>query len=98
MTVFEDIKSKNIDELVEWLDKHGASEDNPWIKWFDRTYCRKCEPVVASFVSDCYGSYYSAEHEFAWCELYRNCRYFNDMKNVPNRKQTIKLWLESEVK
>lgn len=97
MTVFENIHSKNIDELVEWLDKNGAYDDPPWLKWYDRNYCRKCEPVVCSYVNDCYGNYYSNEHEFAWCELRGNCRYFIDMKRVPDRKQTIKLWLESEI-
>jgi hypothetical protein len=96
MTVFDSIHSKNIDELVEWLDKNGAYTESPWMKWYDKTYCRKCEPVVSSFVSDCYGDYWSDEHEFTWCELYGNCRYFNNMKKVPDRKQTIRLWLESE--
>lgn len=98
MTVFEDIHSKDIDGLVEWLDKHGAHEGNPWLRWFDKTYCRKCECVVTGLISDCYGNYWSEEHEFSWCELYGNCRYFQDMSKVPDRKQVIKLWLESEVK
>lgn len=97
MTVFEDIHIKNLDELVEWLDKNGAHTDAPWQKWYHKTYCRKCKAVKASFVSDQYGDYWDGEHEFSWCELYGNCRYFQDMKKVPNRKETIGLWLESEV-
>ena len=95
MTVFENINSKNIDELVEWLDKNGASDNTPWIRWYDKNYCKRCKPVVAcmpSVLPD-----WEGEHEFAWCELNSNCRYFQDIKNVPNRKETIKLWLESEV-
>ena len=98
MTVFENISSKNIDELVEWLDKNGAYEGNPWSRWFDKNYCRKCEAVTAKSTTDHYGDYWSGEHEFAWCELHGNCRYFQDMKKTPNRKQTIRLWLESENK
>jgi hypothetical protein len=96
MTVFENINSKNIDELVEWLDKNGASDGNPWILWFDKTYCRKCESVVGympNILPD-----WSGEHEFAWCELNHKCKYFQNMEKIPDRKQTIKLWLESEVK
>jgi hypothetical protein len=96
MTVFENIHSKNIDELVDWLDKNGAYDYTPWERWFDKNYCRKCKAVVTKSVTDQYGDYWSGEHEFTWCELYGNCRYFQDMKKVPNRKQTIKLWLESE--
>ncbi len=97
MTVFENIHSQNLDELVEWLNKNGAYDETPWQKWFDKTYCRKCEGVVCGLVADCYGDYWSEEHEFAWCELYNNCRYFKDMGKVPDRKQTIRLWLESEI-
>lgn len=98
MTVFENLMSKNMDELVEWLDKNGAYTDAPWGKWFNRNYCKKCKVVKSSAVVDQYGEYWSGEHEFTWCELNGKCRYFQDMKKTPNRKQTIKLWLESEVK
>lgn len=98
MTVFENIHSKNIDELVEWLDKNGAYSESPWERWFDNSYCRKCKPVETDSMTDCYGYYWSGEHEFTWCELYGKCRYFEDMSKVPNRKQTIRLWLESESK
>lgn len=97
MTVFENFHIKNLDELVEWLDKNGAYDGNPWGKWFNKTYCRKCKAVVFESVTDCYGDYWEGEHEFSWCEIYGKCRYFENMKKVPDRKQTIKLWLESEV-
>lgn len=86
MTVFESFRLKNIDELVEWLDKNGAYDFTPWEKWFDKAYCKKCKAVVEN------------GHEFAWCELRGNCKYFENMKRIPNRKQTIRLWLESESK
>lgn len=98
MTVYENIHSKSIDELVEWLDKNGAYSESPWERWFDKNYCRKCKPVIARAVTDQYEDYWSGEHEFAYCELHGNCRYFQDMKSTPNRKQIIRLWLESESK
>lgn len=92
MTIFENIKSKNIDELVEWLDKNGAYDYTPWERWFDKNYCRKCE-TVCGYLPELNG-----EHECAWCELHHKCRYFEDMDRIPGRKQTIRLWLESESK
>lgn len=90
MTVFENIRSKNIEELVDWLDRNGAYDCAPWEYWFDKNYCRKCESTTGYF-PELYG-----EHECAWCEMYHKCRYFQDMNRVPNRKQIIRLWLESE--
>lgn len=90
MTIFENIKSKNIDELVEWLDKNGAYDYSPWEKWFDKKYCRKCE-TVRGYLPELNG-----ERECAWCELHNKCKYFEDMIRVPGRKQIIRLWLESE--
>lgn len=85
MTVFENIHSKNIDELVEWLDENGAYNYTPWERWFRKTYCKKC------------GTFSANEYEFSWCELHNKCKYFQDINKMPNRKQMIRLWLESEV-
>lgn len=81
MKVFDDIKSKNIDELAEWLDKYGAFDNSPWIKWFDENYCSRCEP----------------ESEYGWCELNGKCKFFEDMDDIPCCEQMVKLWLESEI-
>lgn len=91
MTVFESIHSKNIDELVEWLDKNGAYNQSPWERWFNANYCRKCKPVVTQL------PYLKGEHVCNWCEANNGCVYFQDMKKIPNRRQVIRLWLESEI-
>jgi hypothetical protein len=90
MTTFEYVKSKNIDELVDWLDRNGASDYTPWDNWFDKNYCRKCKTVVS------HTNYLEGEHEFCWCELYHKCMFFQDMDRTPDRKYVIRLWLESE--
>lgn len=95
-TVFDRFKSMNIDELSEWLDEYGMFDGSPWIEWFDKSYCQKCDSVIG---------YYSSEleneprkgHEFAYCELNGYCRFFNEMNAIPDNKQIIKMWLESEV-
>lgn len=85
MTIYESFKSKNIDELVEWLDKY-CIDIAPWIIWFDENYCKKCDEI-----------YHENEEDYAWCEPNGVCRFFKDMDDIPDNKQIIKLWLESEI-
>lgn len=79
MTVFENITSMSIDELVDWLDEHGAAYYAPWKVWYNKKYCRECDA-----------------DECRWCQLHKKCKYFPEMNQVPNRKQKIRMWLESE--
>jgi hypothetical protein len=91
MTIFENIKSKNIDELAEWLNKYGLQDYSPWDNWFDNNYCNNCESIIQQDTKHC------LTFECAWCELNGNkCKYFPDMNGIPWGKQIIKLWLESE--
>lgn len=87
MTVFDGFKSKNIDELAEWFDKHSNGDDS-WIRWFDKKYCRNCEciPIDESM----------PWRECAYCEVHNKCRFFPEMEEAPSCKQIAKLWLESE--
>lgn len=88
MTVFESIKSKNIEELAEWLDEYGMYDGSPWMNWFDDNYCNKCEAEVI------YIPEFKRECDCAWCELHHKCKHFLDMNDIPNNKQIIKMWLE----
>ena len=89
MTVFEKIKGKNIDELVNWIDEHFAFDDAPYWHFWDENHCNKCEPVVRTDED-------GHKKEYAYCEVYGNCRFFKDMDDIPDHKQIIKIWLESE--
>ena len=91
MKVFDNIKNKNIDELAEWLDKYCTFEDSPWNKWYDENYCSKCKPIKSSVAND-----FGYTSECCYCELNGNCKFFKDMKESPNSKQIIEMWLESE--
>lgn len=93
MTVFESFKTKNIDELTEWLADNWSSCEAPWTMYFDEKYCKKCEGVMARVEG-----YYS-EMEFGYCELYDKCRFFEDadIDDVLDDKFAIKMWFESEV-
>ena len=94
MTIFESIKPESIDELVELLDKYGAQDCSPWDEWFDRNYCKMCEPEIIKKENT---DYYH-DIECGWCELNDGkCKFFPNLDEAPWGKQVIKLWLESEV-
>lgn len=93
MTVFENIKAMDIDEFAEWYEENCMHDDDPSIKWWDDTYCKNCEPIIG-YVK----GHYDRKMEFCQCEIYGNCRFFQDMDDIPDCKQMIKLWLESESK
>lgn len=92
MTVFNSIKNKNIDEFAEWLDENCSSDYAPWWKYWDENYCNKCEPIESTTKN-----YFGYTVEYAYCELNNNCRFFKDRENIPDNKQIIKMWLESEL-
>lgn len=85
MTIFDSMKSNNIDEFAEWLCKYASSDCSPWIQYWDNNYCKKC-----GWEEDYIWNGY------AWCELNGKCKFFKDMDKIPDEKDVIKLWLESE--
>ena len=89
MIVFEKIKSMNIDEFAEWYEANCLHDNDPCLRWWDKTYCQNCEGIIKDDIVP-------YPHEFAYCELNGNCRYFKDMDNIPDNIQTIKMWLENE--
>ena len=91
MRVFDSIKNKNIDEFVDWLDENCDPNFAPWWKWWDENYCDKCERIESETTN-----FFGYKMEYAYCELNSNCRFFKDRKDMPNSKQVIKMWLESE--
>lgn len=95
MNNFDKLKSFDIDQLAEWLDANGMWDNSPWSKHFDSQYCQKCESVIGT-VCDDFGD--DRKCEFAYCEVEHKCRYFADLEDVPECKEIIKMWLESEAK
>lgn len=91
MTVFDNIKNKNIDEFAEWLDEHCNFDDALHWQWWDENYCGKCEPIETRT------NVFGCPLDRAYCEISGNCRFFQDMKDIPDSKQVIKMWLESEL-
>lgn len=91
MTVFEELKSKTIDEFDEWLDKYGIFGDYPWVNWWNDNYCCKCDHITGRYFD------YERDLQFSWCELYGKCKFFQNMDYMPSGKDMVKMWLESEV-
>lgn len=92
MTRFEQIKLMNIDELSKWLDAYGQFDGSPWMDWFDGLYCQNCPSIICHYENG-YG-----EFPCCWCEINDKCKFFPEMDEMPNNKEIIKMWLESEVK
>lgn len=90
MNNFERLQSMSIEELAKWLDKYVSYDDSPWCTWFDQKYCKNCDDIVCKSPDD------SRKYICAYCEIYGNCRFFPDFSEVPDGKETVKLWLESE--
>lgn len=92
MTNFENLHSMTIDQLIDWLDKNGQLDTAIWTLWFDKKYCSKCGSIVCHYEDS------TREFPCAWCELNGSCKFFPELKSVPNNKEVINLWLKSEVK
>lgn len=90
MRIFDNFKSKNIDELAEWLDEYGAFDSSPWMRWFDFHYCQHC------YEESFYDEESGVETICCWCEYYKKCKFFEHMDETPDSKQIAKMWLESE--
>lgn len=90
MTNYENIPYNDKDKFAEWLSKLGCIEDLPWMKWVDKTYCQKCEPIMGRYPDS------MREMEFSPCEL-GECPYGVDIAKIDD-VGLIKLWLEAEAK
>lgn len=96
MNNFKHLQSISIDQLVEFLDTNG-NQDAIWWKWFDEKYCDRCEPVMVYVDDDDGENVWKTECECSYCEEHNKCRFFPEIEDVPDSKETIKLWLEAEV-
>lgn len=91
MKIFDKVKTMNIDELAEFLEKMFLREEGPWDNWFAKKYCNveNCPSIKC----ECTGEF-KGTVDCAWCELNDGCKFFP--KDDFGEKLIIKLWLESE--
>ncbi len=96
MNNFEKLKSMTVSELADWLDKYGQFEGSPWIEWFDKNYCKKCEPIKCK-VDEKNAFFPGHTVDCAYCELEHKCKYFPELKEVPDDKTIIEMWLNRSI-
>ena len=100
MTNFEKFTTSNIDTLARFLDKHGAFDGSPWMEWWDKNYCKKCEPIKCDLKTSQKilntDSPYVAGIQAAYCELEGYCKFFPDLDYIPDNEDIIRMWLELE--
>lgn len=100
MNNFEKLKSMTVNEFAEWLAENCQSDEAPWTWWFDENYCKKCEPITCKIEAINIGLeplYPEQEVDCAWCELHQKCKYFQELDNVPDSTEIIKMWLNHEI-
>ena len=103
MNNFESLKSMSVEDLAAWLDQNGIIDNSPWFEDFNKKYCVNCEPIICKYedAEKALGfkpMFEDDEIECAYCEIYNKCRYFEDRDEVPDGKEMVRLWLESESK
>lgn len=92
------LASDKLEEFVTWLDEYGAFDGSPWMEWFNKEYCKKCESIGCT-----YNAYWGLEKpdevrkvECSYCELEGKCRFFPNYETTIDNKDIIKLWLMAE--
>lgn len=98
-TNYELLVSKSKEELASFLSENVQYDDTPWEKWFNRNYCKKCEPITLPMreyytIFGC--SSYAETMTCAYCELKGKCKFFPDMNDIPDTYNTILMWLEDK--
>lgn len=99
MTNFEKIKSLSVEEFAGWIDTTlSFSGDEPWNKWFDEEYCKKCETIKAfpNVFYNPYSPYSPKEIDCSFCEVNDYCRFFPHYNSPLDTKDVIIMWLNKE--
>lgn len=106
VTNFNRIQSMNVEELAEWLDKHGQFDGAPWTHWFDDQYCKNCAAIECNYAQAKTDlgitPFYNETIECAYCELIdefgkKRCRFFPELDDIPDNKKIIEMWLIEEI-
>lgn len=100
MTIYDKFTTSSLESLADWIDNFGQHDDSPWINWFNRTYCEKCESEIVTVEESQaklgFQLLYVNNTECSYCEVYKECRFFPNQPS-PNTKEIIKMWLQQEV-
>ena len=101
MTIYEQFTAMSVEELSRWLDKHGQFDGSPWMLWFEKNYCKKCESIKCSYITakEKLGiePFYERSVECTYCELEKKCKFFPDIDDVPDNRDIIEMWLKESI-
>ena len=99
-TYYDSLHNMSKEELARFLDKNTKDDETPWSEWFNKNYCKNCEPIKCDVDTarkelglNCF---YGSGVECAYCELNHKCKFFPDMDDIPDSYDTILMWLEQE--
>ena len=101
MTNFKHLQTMSVDQLANWLDKNGMFDGSPWNDWFNEQFCEKCEPIECHYArakTDLGIELLTPEStiECAYCECHDHCRFFPEIKDMPDNRKVIEMWLIEE--
>lgn len=100
MNNYELLTSKDIKQFAQWLDANVQHDDSPWMTWFDKKYCSKCEPEIVkredSMSKLGFELLFVNQTECSYCEVYNECRFFPNKEN-PSTQEIIEMWLKENI-
>lgn len=100
MKIYDKFTTSTPEALAKWIASFGNHDDSPWMNWFDKTYCQKCESeIVTKEESEAklgFQFLYLNKTECSYCEVYKECRFFPN-RLTPDIEEIIKMWLDQEV-
>ncbi len=98
MTQFEKFMAFDIDQLADWLNRYGNFDDSLWMQWWNSTYCKNCESLEVDYEDLDMQCYFGSQRKAkcAYCEIHPNCKYFPNLLDIPDNKEIIKMWLNTQ--
>lgn len=101
MTNFKRLQTMTVDQLAAWLDENGIFDNSPWNDWFNKRFCENCESIELNYEDskDKLGIElfsYEGAAECAYCECHDHCRFFPEIKDIPDNRKVIEMWLIEE--
>jgi hypothetical protein len=101
MTYYDQISSKSLEDLAKWLDVNGQFDGSPWMKWFDKTYCSRCESIhIKKEDSKAILGFelmFVDETTCSYCEVNKKCKYFPELPKTPTNVDIIEMWLKETI-
>lgn len=97
MTRYEQLTSLTIEQLAQWIGTRGQFDDSPWMGWFDKNYCSKCESIYITKDDSKeklgFELLYNINTTCAYCEINKECRFFPG-REQPTLVEIIEMWLK----